>query len=43
MAGRLQEVEGVLRRGRVHHYQVVGAALLQLEQLLDRHVLLRPR
>ena len=42
-ARRVQEVEGVPRRRRVHHDEVEAALLVQLVQLLHRHVLLGPR
>ena len=39
--GRVEEVEGVARRRRVEDEQVVVAALVDLVELLHRHVLLR--
>src|SRR5207253_727035 len=40
---RLEEVERVLRRRRVEDDQVIGAALDEHAELLDRHVLVRAR
>src|SRR6185295_5846485 len=39
--GRLEEIEGMARRGGVHDDEIVAAALGEHAQLLDRHVLLR--